>query len=268
MDLLNQILYNLLEVHPIHTLVVHFPIALTSAGLFFILLALWRRSDKLEWAAFANISLATISTLVAGLTGLIDNNRTYDGAAPNSNLKIILAAILLAVSSLVAIARWRNPKLFHSPWRLLYIGGYFACFALVAVLGFLGGIILYGFHEVPAVPVTGNVLSASQSVTIPTPPSETAAVGISFAGEVMPILKNRCVNCHGGQKTEEGLDLTSYDALMAGSENGPVVIPGDADTSLLAQTLFELEMPKRGPKLSPDQTQTIIDWIDQGASNN
>ncbi len=83
-----------------------------------------------------------------------------------------------------------------------------------------------------------------------------------------PIFKSRCINCHGGQKTEEDLNLTSYEMLMAGSKNGPVIIPGDIVNSLLAKALIEREMPKRGPKLSPDQAQLIIDWIKAGAQDN
>jgi len=268
MEIINNIIYNLTAVHPFHALIVHFPIALTGAALFFILLALWRQSDALEQVAFANIALATVSTLVAGITGWLDNKNIYDGAAPNSSVKIVLASILFGVTFFVSIARWRNPDLFHSSVRLMYIGGYFVSFALVSVLGFLGGVILYGFHEVPTVPVTG---SGSQTIPIADPvaqPTETPIPGISFATDVLPIMKSRCINCHGGQETEEGLDLTSYEALMAGSENGPVISPGDANNSPLGQALIEREMPKRGPKLKPEQAQLIIDWINAGALDN
>ena len=272
LEFINRIIYNLVAVHPIHTLVVHFPVALTGAALFFILLALWRRSDALEQVAFANIALATVSTLAAGITGLIDNKNIYDGVAPNVTAKIVLGYSLLAVTSLITVARWRNPNLFHSSRRLLYVAGYFTSFALVAVLGFLGGVILYGFQEVPntavEIPITGDISLPAQ-ISIPaSPPTQAAVPGVSFANEVLPILKSRCINCHGGQKTEKDLNLTSYELLMAGSENGPVILPGDAANSPLAQSLIEKKMPKRGPKLKPDQVQLLIDWINAGAPNN
>jgi uncharacterized membrane protein len=50
-----QVLHDLVTQDP-HTLFVHFPIALTTVGLFFILLALWNKSDILEVIAFADIS--------------------------------------------------------------------------------------------------------------------------------------------------------------------------------------------------------------------
>ena len=63
MNLILRILHNLTQVYPLHTMVVHFPIALTGAALFFMLLALWRCSEILEQVALANLSLAAASTM-------------------------------------------------------------------------------------------------------------------------------------------------------------------------------------------------------------
>lgn len=145
MELINRILYNLFEVHPLHTMVVHFPIALTGAALFFILLALFRRSEMLEQAAFANIALAAASTIAAGITGVRDNIDIYDSAAPNAGVKITLAIALFVITSLLAVIRWRKPEVFQSSGRVFYVAGFIVSFAIAAVLGFLGGVILYGF---------------------------------------------------------------------------------------------------------------------------
>lgn len=94
------------------------------------------------------------------------------------------------------------------------------------------------------------------------------AATVSFANDVFPILQSRCINCHGGDRTEEGLVMLTYDELMAGSDNGPVVTAGDTQNSLLVELVSTQKMPKRGPKLTPPQVQVIIDWINQGALNN
>ncbi len=106
----------------------------------------------------------------------------------------------------------------------------------------------------------------SAPTEIPTEEAQTAA--ISFAADVLPILDSRCVNCHGGRDIEEGLILRSYDEIMAGSDNGPVIIPGDVPGSYLVELITNQEMPKRGPKLTPIQVQIITDWVAAGAPNN
>jgi uncharacterized membrane protein len=144
MDLINRIIHALTEVHPLHPMIVHFPIGLTGAASFFILLALWKNKAFFEQAAFANIALATVATLAAGLTGLYDNQVNYLGDAPNAWLKITLAIVLLLVTTVTAVVRWRNPDLFDKS-KALYVAACFFSFGLALVLGFLGGVILYGF---------------------------------------------------------------------------------------------------------------------------
>lgn len=145
MELIRRIIYALTELHPIHPMMVHFPIGLTGAAAFFILLALVRKSKTLEQTAFANLSLAVFGTLAAGITGWLDNINTYDGHAPNASAKLVLASTLLIITAVTSLARWRNPGLFESRAKLFYVAAYFLSFALALVLAFLGGIILYGF---------------------------------------------------------------------------------------------------------------------------
>jgi uncharacterized membrane protein len=145
MDLLQKIIHAITQVHPPHPIFVHFPIALTGAALFFIILALWRKSETLEKVAFANISLACLSTIFAAIMGIRDNLVLYNGAAINHTAKIILAVTLFLLTLAAALARWRNAKLFHAKTaRTLYVLAYFVSFAIAIVLGFLGGVIIYG----------------------------------------------------------------------------------------------------------------------------
>jgi uncharacterized membrane protein len=130
--------------HP-HVAVVHFPIALTGAALFFILLALWKRSKLLEQIAFADLALAAPSTIVTAILGIRDNFAYWNGIAPNHNMKIILGSTLFIITTITAIARWMNKDLFYSKsTKALYLAAYFVSFAIAGVLGYLGGVIVYG----------------------------------------------------------------------------------------------------------------------------
>jgi uncharacterized membrane protein len=146
MDLLVPLFNTIFDVHPLHTPTTHFPIALTGAALLFLILALWRRSEALERAAFYNITLAAVSTIVAGITGVRDNLVRFEGDAPLASVKIFLAITLLLVTAVAALSRWRRPEILWTPTTMvLYVSAFVASFILATVLGFIGGVILYGF---------------------------------------------------------------------------------------------------------------------------
>jgi mono/diheme cytochrome c family protein len=103
----------------------------------------------------------------------------------------------------------------------------------------------------------------------PTPEPASAQNGaVSFRNDILPIFENICARCHGGLRTERGLNLLTYDSLMRGSRNGVVIIPGDVENSELVLMVVSGEMPRRAPNLPEEKIQLIIDWINQGALDN
>ena len=118
--------------------------------------------------------------------------------------------------------------------------------------------------QAPAVTDTSAPATEAPAATDPA----AAGATVSFTHDVLPIIQSRCINCHGGDRIEEGLSMNTHAELMAGSEHGAVVLPGDALNSHLVEMIQDGEMPKRGPKLTPPQVQLIVDWINQGALNN
>ena len=124
--------------------------------------------------------------------------------------------------------------------------------------------------EAPAATQTDTAAPTEGAAATEAPATQPAAQGatVSFANAILPIIQSRCVNCHGGDRTEEGLSLTTHANIMAGSDNGPVVIPGNAANSLFVEMVATQKMPKRGPKLTPPQIQLLTDWVNQGALDN
>ncbi len=91
----------------------------------------------------------------------------------------------------------------------------------------------------------------------------------SFSQDILPIFARECAACHG---TLGGWDSTSYQAVMETGANTPVVVPGNAEDSLLAQKLLGTQtiggaMPPGG-QLSDAEIQLVIDWINAGAPDN
>lgn len=100
------------------------------------------------------------------------------------------------------------------------------------------------------------------------------AADVSFSEDVTPILEAKCVICHGGTDEngaitkEMQLDLTSYDALMIGSEYGPIVEPGNVEDSVLWMMIEVGDMPQEGDPLTAEELEVIQAWIAEGAQNN
>jgi uncharacterized membrane protein len=145
MNILEQIVNAIVNIHPWHSMVVHFPIAFTGGALLFLVLARWRRNDSLEQAAFFVITLAALGTVLAGVTGLRDNAVRFEGSAPLAPAKIFLAVTLLILTSSLSVSRWRKREVLWNPaTTVLYLAGFAASFALALTLAFMGGVILYG----------------------------------------------------------------------------------------------------------------------------
>ena len=87
-----------------------------------------------------------------------------------------------------------------------------------------------------------------------------------FQGEptyqiLQPLFAQECGPCHGANPTK-GLRLTDYASLLAGSESGPVVVPGDPGQSRMLQVLGEGHFAR----LTDHQMELLREWIANGAS--
>ena len=91
---------------------------------------------------------------------------------------------------------------------------------------------------------------------------------ISFRRDVLPVLRQKCVACHGGQA---GLYLDSYDSVMASTLDRGIIVPGNPGESILMKRILgEVQpgMPLGGQPLSDEQIRAIIMWIQGGVPNN
>ena len=96
----------------------------------------------------------------------------------------------------------------------------------------------------------------------PTPSPLNLTGALTYDDVIGPLFQSRCGSCHG----EDGilaLNLTTYQGAMLGSTNGPVIIPGGANGSLLVQKQSG-ETPHFS-QLTPEELALVIDWINAGA---
>lgn len=90
---------------------------------------------------------------------------------------------------------------------------------------------------------------------------------VTFVDDVLPILENKCANCHNPDESKGGLDLSSFSATLIGGSGGEIVVSQDAGSSrifTLAAHKEEPFMPPKGTAATEKELKVISDWITGG----
>ncbi|MBI4585664.1 MAG: hypothetical protein HY717_16760 [Planctomycetes bacterium] len=95
--------------------------------------------------------------------------------------------------------------------------------------------------------------------------------GPIFEPDILPVLKRRCVECHGTSKQSGGLRLDSFKNLTAGGKKGAVLEAGNSLDSLLVELIEargKRRMPPKGDPLPLAEVELIKRWIDAGTPSD
>lgn len=132
-----------------------------------------------------------------------------------------------------------------------------SCFRVALAFWVLRSAICVGF-------VSGILILSTQYLS-----AAVSESGPSFETDVAPLFNKYCAGCHNPDEKSGKLDLTSYSALMEGSEHGTVVTPGSVASSRLMGVLtgkIEPAMPpKDEPRPSAEELESLAHWIENGA---
>lgn len=117
------------------------------------------------------------------------------------------------------------------------------------------------------VPATSTAAPAT-----PAAPQIVEATGketVSFSNDIASTLAQSCTGCHGNNNPRAQFSLANFAALMKGSENGPVLTPGEGAKSLIVMklkgTASGMRMPANQAPLADTFIAKIEKWIDEGA---
>lgn len=92
-----------------------------------------------------------------------------------------------------------------------------------------------------------------------------------FETKIRPVLADKCYKCHSqsAQRVKAGLFLDTREGLLKGGDNGPAIVVGDPEKSLLIKAVRytdpDLQMPPKGSKLSDEQIADLVAWVKMGA---
>ncbi len=90
-----------------------------------------------------------------------------------------------------------------------------------------------------------------------------------FEMRIRPLLAKSCYGCHSTAPMG-GLAVNSRAALLKGGNNGPAIIPGKPEESLLIKAVRQpddkLKMPMQAERLSAREIEDLAAWIKDGAA--
>lgn len=103
-------------------------------------------------------------------------------------------------------------------------------------------------------------------------PDNPAATGVCFVRDVLPIFISNCTQsgCHNASSRAEGIDLSSYAAILA-SAGGRGVIPSNPSSSKVYRSVTgtggDFMPPSPNKALTAEQIALLKKWIEEGAKN-
>lgn len=131
----------------------------------------------------------------------------------------------------------------------------------------------------PAQEATSGATTVNGAATSPTsvngaatsPTTVNGGASVTFAGEVQPLLREKCGKCHLRDKPAGGLGVAQLQQLLEGGFTSPAIVPRDRAQSLLLTRVLlpasndEHMPPEDEPQLTPQEVTLLSSWIDQGA---
>jgi uncharacterized membrane protein/mono/diheme cytochrome c family protein len=241
-----------------HPLLVHLPIGLIVL-LPLLEFAGTRRQSLREAAGFV-LQVALTTCILSIIFGLL---LAYgSGEVGTTVTRHMRGGILLAIELLLCLA-------VRSSWLAAQPRLYFTLLSAVLIT------VAWTAHH------GGSLTHGSDYLTRYMPPTLKRFLAPSavsshpnsfFARHIYTVLDTKCVACHGTNKEQGGLQLDSYESLMAGGKDGVVIAPRNPDGSLL---LKKVTLPPNDPHfmpaegrtpLTPEEIARIRAWVLQGAS--
>lgn len=258
----------------LHPLVLHLPIGLVFGLLLIEGIAIFTPGDTQTWQrcrrGFA--ALFALSAVAAAGTGYLlslESQSTGDTVRRHMwlGLAVVVLSLLLATLTSQSQASRSHARSFL---RIVVLLG---LLTTTSATGHYGGQLTHGPSFLSAYaptwlqPLLGPGPGPQEATPISSEPVATV-----YAHVVQPILTDHCIACHGSDRQRGQLALHTHDAMLTGGASGPVILPGNAQASVLMQRVrLPLEEPGHMPpagksQLTSSEVSALQWWIDQGAS--
>lgn len=240
-----------------HTMVLHFPLALLFVGIFLEWLITLK---KFQHPATREITLYVfyLFALGAAFTALFGFFLYQEGSYQGEEVTLH-KWMGTAVSLLAVLIVWLKER----P-SVIYYGTLGASVICLILAGHLGAEITHGKGF-----LTEPIRKQWQARIIEIEHADSAIV---FRDVIQPILNEKCLNCHNSNRAKNNLILADYQSIIKGGKNPDAIVAGKAEESLLYKNILlpmddSLHMPPNGKlQLDQEEIKLIGWWINTGAN--
>lgn len=253
----------------LHPLIVHLPIGFILLGL---LLQWHDRKQKEHQKTIPLIyKWGGVSAIFACITGYLQY--LGEGYAFETVKWHLWSGIATAVFCFVMYAKLAELKAIPVLTKLPLSVFSIFLFALLSFTGHQGGNITHG-ETYLVEPLPNSIKAALGFETFEEREialnEENWEETLIYDDVINPILNNKCVSCHNPKKTKGGLLLHTKEGILAGGENGEILIANNTKQSELFHRITlpmedDLHMPPED-KTQPtkEEVQLVGAWIDAG----
>ena len=251
-----------------HPILVHLPIGILIFGIFLVFLSKKDSSKYLDAVRLAFL-LGGIAAVLSSISGFLQYQ--YEGYSWETVQFHLVLAWITVLTSFWLFYESKKSNSLPKKFKLKSA----ALLGLLLFTGHLGGNITHGKeYLIEVLPpemqsLLGHELAFEKGLVLPEQGWEQL---VYYDQVVQPILNQNCKSCHNPKNLKGELDLTSFETLIKGGEDGIILIEGNAVKSELYSRLIlpkedEDHMPpkeKRQPE--KEAIELIKAWIELGGN--
>ncbi len=248
-----------------HPIVVHLPIGfLLLAGLAELIAR--KRNKNLDGAISIMLLSGAVAAVLAVVLGwLLAGEGGYDESTLFWHRWV---GVAVAVVSIIAwLVKSGQLQLASKTYQISLV----VLVLLIAITGHLGGNLTHGpnylleYAPEPVSALLGG--TQKQNIVLADDPDSVKV----YEHIIVPLLESKCMECHNETKLKGDLNLQTQEAILAGGDNGDVIVPGNAHESEIFKRITlrpdnKKFMPPGGKTpLSYNEVKLIEWWLESGA---
>jgi uncharacterized membrane protein len=246
----------------LHPVLVHLPIGILLTAILFDWLSRRKGFRKLRKSVQGMLFLGFVSAAMSAFTGyLLSQSGDYDAAL--LNLHQWLGISVAVLSLVVLLLRRRKEREIKLATSVLMVG----LAILIALTGHAGGSLTHGadYLKPPAIATWFGTEREKEFL-----PADLKSA-VLYSDLVAPIIKAKCIRCHGPSRQKGKLRLDQPEFILKGGKDGAVVRVNPWDESEIFKRIHlepedEDHMPpKDKSQLSKKQVIILSYWIEAGA---